>query len=164
MTGWVARDDTSSFSVMSEPSPILLFDGTCGFCARSVQFVLARERRRRTLRFASLQSPTGLAARQRHPELASVDSVIWLEPGGSDRGERVLVRSNAALEIMRYLGGGWSALATIGGIVPRFVRDRVYDLIARHRHELDDAASCLLPSPEQRARFIDWESIAGVSG
>jgi len=149
----------------SNRSAILLFDGTCGFCARSVQFVLARERRRRTLRFASLQSPTGLDATRRHAELANVDSVIWLEPGDSTQTERVLVRSDAALEVMRYLGGGWSAVAAIGRIVPRVLRNGIYDLIARHRHELvRDAASCLLPTPEQRTRFIDWESIAGASG
>jgi predicted DCC family thiol-disulfide oxidoreductase YuxK len=130
-----------------------------------VQFVLARERRRQTLRFASLQSPTGIQAKQRHSELASVDSVIWLEPGDSSRAERVLVRSDAALEVMRYLGGGWSFVAAIGGLVPRFLRNGIYDLVARHRHELGrDAATCLLPTPEQRERFIDWESIAGASG
>jgi predicted DCC family thiol-disulfide oxidoreductase YuxK len=150
---------------MTDRSAILLFDGTCGFCARSVQFVLARERRRQTLRFASLQSPTGLDAKHRHPELANVDSVIWLEPKDLDKPERVLARSDAALQVMRYLGGGWGAVAAIGGIVPRFLRNGIYDLIARHRHELvRDAASCLLPTPEQRTRFIDWESIAGASG
>jgi predicted DCC family thiol-disulfide oxidoreductase YuxK len=150
---------------MTGRSAILLFDGTCGFCARSVQFVLAREHRKQSLRFASLQSPTGVEAKHRHPELASVDSVIWLEPADANRDERVFVRSDAALEVMRYLGGPWVILATIGGLTPRFLRDSAYDLIARHRHELvPDAASCLLPTAEQRTRFIDWESIAGASG
>src|SRR5580765_4493463 len=115
---------------------ILLFDGTCGFCARSVQFVLDREHKRRTLRFASLQSPTGVEARARHPELNGVDSVIWLEPGDATWPERAYVRSDAALCVMRYVGGAWGVLAAIGTFVPRFVRDPIYDLVARHRHEL----------------------------
>lgn len=148
---------------MTRVSAILLFDGTCGFCARSVQFVLARERRHRTLRFASLQSSAGLEVRRRHPELAAVDSVIWLET--SEAGaERVLVRSSAGLRVLRYLGGVWSVAAALGTMVPRPIRDAVYDLIARHRHTIvRDAPSCLLPTPEQRARFIDWEQIAGAS-
>lgn len=161
----VGRQACTRDDKMNDQPAILLFDGTCGFCARSVQFVLAREKRRHTLRFASLQSPTGLDAKRRHTELANVDSVIWLEPGDSSHTERMLVRSDAALEVMRYLGGRWSIVAAIGRIVPRFLRNGIYDLIARHRHELvRDAASCLLPTPEQRARFIDWESIAGTSG
>ena len=141
---------------MSERSAILLFDGTCGFCAKSVQFVLTRERRRHSLRFAALQSALGQHVQQRHPELANVDSVIWFEPATDGLPESVHVRSDAALRTLRYLGGVWSALGVAGGLVPGFVRDRVYDLIARHRHRLVRAdASCLLPTPEQRARFVD---------
>jgi predicted DCC family thiol-disulfide oxidoreductase YuxK len=142
--------------------PILLFDGTCGFCARSVQFVLDHERHRTTLYFASLQSSVGVEARARHPKLAGVDSVIWLEPGDARSSERVFTRSTAALRVMRYLGGAWGVLARIGSLVPPFIRNPIYDLIARHRHELG-AASCLVPTAEQRARFLDWESIAGAS-
>lgn len=127
--------------------------------------MLEHEGHRRTLRFASLQSPTGVDARRRHPELAAIDSVIWLEPADAGRAERVYTRSTAALRVMRYLGGGWGVLGVLGAMMPRALRDPIYNLIARHRHELvRDGASCLLPSPEQRARFIDWESIAGVSG
>jgi predicted DCC family thiol-disulfide oxidoreductase YuxK len=135
--------------------PLLLFDGTCGFCAHSVQFVLHRERRRTTLRFASLDSPTGVATLARHPEFAGVDSVLWVEPGDAARPDRVFGRSDAVLRVMHYLGGAWSLLAAFGALVPRFVRDRVYDLVARHRHEIG-AESCLLPTAAQRARFIDY--------
>jgi predicted DCC family thiol-disulfide oxidoreductase YuxK len=141
--------------------PLLLFDGTCGFCARSVQFVLHRERRRTTLRFASLDSPTGVAIQARHPELAGVDSVFWVEPRDAAGRDRVYGRSDAVLRVMHYLGGAWSVLAAIGALVPRFVRDPVYDLVARHRHEIG-AASCLVPTAEQRDRFLDWESVGGA--
>ena len=141
---------------MIDSSAILLFDGSCGFCARSVQFVLDRERHQRTLRFASLESATGQAIRRRHPELAQVDSVVWVESPDAPQ-EHTYVRSAAALRVLRYLGGPWSALAALGTIVPRVIRDPVYDLIARHRHELG-AESCIVLSPEQRARFLDWGS------
>lgn len=152
---------------MSERSAILLFDGTCGLCAKSVQFVLARERRRRTLRFAALQSTLGRDVQQRHPEIANVDSIIWFEPATDALPESVYVRSDASLRTLGYLGGVWSMVAAAGRLVPPFVRDRVYDLIAKHRHSLVRAdASCLLPTPEQRARFIgrifaDEESTEG---
>jgi predicted DCC family thiol-disulfide oxidoreductase YuxK len=67
----------------------------------------------------------------------------------------VLVRSDAALRVAKYLGG-WFTLARLGALVPRPVRDRVYDLIARHRHQLPAAGpSCLVPSADVRARFLD---------
>ena len=148
---------------MSERSAILLFDGTCGFCAKSVQFVLTRERRRQSLRFAALQSALGQDVQRRHPELATVDSIIWFEPATDGLPESVHTRSDAALRTLRYLGGVWSALGVAGRLVPAFVRDRVYDVIARHRHRLVRAdASCLLPTPEQRARFID--GVFGIQG
>jgi predicted DCC family thiol-disulfide oxidoreductase YuxK len=130
---------------------LLLYDGTCGFCARSVQFVLRHEGRRRTLRFASLQGAVGTEIRGRHPELASVDSLIWYEPAT----DHLLYRSEAVLAVATYLGGIWKFLAALGHILPRPVRDATYDLVARNRHSLGVADSCLLPTPEQRTRFVD---------
>jgi predicted DCC family thiol-disulfide oxidoreductase YuxK len=133
--------------------PLLLYDGSCGFCADTVQFVLRHDVRARTLNFASLQGPTGMAIRGRHPELASADSVVWLE-GMDDAAP--LVRSAAALRVMHYLGGAWGALATVARLVPRSVRDWGYDLVARHRHRLSaDGAACVIPTAEERARFLD---------
>lgn len=134
--------------------PTLFYDGTCGFCARSVQFVLRHERERRTLRFAPLEGLAGTELRGRHPELTSIDSLIWYEPATSATPERVLWRSRGALRVARYLGGRWSILAALGTIVPRRLRDAVYDWIARHRHQLA-ADACLVPTPEQRSRFLD---------
>jgi len=143
---------------MDDQPALLLFDGTCGFCARGVQFVLQHERYRRTLQFASLGSATGSAIRARHPELNHVDSVIWYEAGSGAGAERVLTRSTAALRVLQYLGGAWRPLGWLGMIVPRRVRDGVYASIARHRHQiLRGAPVCVVPSPEQRARFIDWD-------
>ena len=144
---------------MSDQSPVLLYDGTCGFCAKSVQFVLQREHRRRTLRFASLDSSIGREVRAQYPELDGVDSVIWIEAGSTEKDYRLYVRSEAVFRVLKYLGGVWTALAVAGAIIPRSLRDWLYDFVARHRHKIipREAESCLLPSPEQRSRFIDWQ-------
>jgi predicted DCC family thiol-disulfide oxidoreductase YuxK len=132
---------------------LLLYDGTCGFCASSVQWVLRRDHRG-TLRFAALQGETARPILARHPELANVDSVIWVE-GSPEARERVLVRSDAAIAVGWYLEGWWAAAATIAVGIPRGVRDWGYDFIARHRHQLTrNGPECLLPTAEERARFL----------
>ena len=138
----------------TSPAPVLLYDGTCGFCAWSVQLVL-RHDRRQTLRFASLQGDYGTAVCSRHAELAGVDSIVWVEPAEQGGTELVAVRSEAALRVARYLGGWWR-LGLVSWVIPRPIRDALYDLIARHRHKLIGAgASCLLPAPDVRQRFLD---------
>jgi predicted DCC family thiol-disulfide oxidoreductase YuxK len=138
------------------PGPLLLYDGTCGFCAASVQFVLRHERQH-GLFFASLQGMVGTQLRHRHPELREVDSMIWVDPPAPGQRERVLVRSAAALRVADYLGGLWR-LAAIGKLLPASLRDRGYDWIARHRHGLTrGGAECFLPSAEVRWRFLDLE-------
>ncbi|MGH7718177.1 MAG: thiol-disulfide oxidoreductase DCC family protein, partial [Gemmatimonadaceae bacterium] len=112
---------------MIPDSALLLYDGTCGFCARGVQFVLHHERRRRTLRFATLQGARGDEVRRAYPSLAAVDSMVLLLPPADGREGSLLVRSEAALAVGVYLGGGWRALAAAARIVPRAVRDAVYD-------------------------------------
>ena len=140
-------------------TPLLLYDGTCGFCASSVQWVLRRDRQG-TLRFAALQGETARPILARHPELAGIDSVVWVE-GSPDAHEAreareiVLARSAAAMAVGRYLGGPWSVAAQLAGLVPRGVRDWGYDLIARHRHQLTrKGPECLIPTPEEKARFL----------
>ena len=77
---------------------------------------------------------------------------MWVEQ--VPRGERVLTRSDAALRLARYMGGPWRA-AAIAYLVPAFIRDAMYDLVARHRHRLvAGAESCYLPPPDVRARFL----------
>jgi predicted DCC family thiol-disulfide oxidoreductase YuxK len=141
---------------MSDGSALLLYDGTCGFCAANVQFVLRHDKRRRTLRFSSLQGPTATELRSRHPELDVVDSVIWFEPGNAAHPETLLIKSAAVLRVLRYLGGAWRPLGVLAAIIPRALRDAVYDLVARHRHLLIRGATvCVIPTPEERGRFLD---------
>jgi predicted DCC family thiol-disulfide oxidoreductase YuxK len=133
-------------------APVLLYDGTCGFCANSIQFML-RHDRQRTLYFATLDSAFGQALLARNPELRAVDSVLLVEPMNAGRPERVFAYSDAALRATSYLGGPWRLLR-LARLVPRPIRDAVYRLIARHRHSLS-STQCLIPPEDERARFLE---------
>lgn len=146
-------DGTREAERVPDGAPLLLYDGTCGFCNASVQFIIARDRRG-TMRFAPLQSDVGAAVIGRHPALRDIDSVVYVDGYGTGDGERVSVRSAAALAICRYLGRPWS-LASAGRVVPAVIRDAVYDLIARHRYRFFGRHdSCALPPSDVRGRFI----------
>lgn len=115
------------------PTTVLLFDGACGLCHASVRFLLRHERSH-SLQFAPLAGQFGAAVQARHPELASADSIVWVtDAEGPD--ERVAIRSAAAFHAARYLGGPWTLLR-IGTVIPRPIRDWLYDLVARHRHRM----------------------------
>jgi predicted DCC family thiol-disulfide oxidoreductase YuxK len=131
--------------------PIVLFDGQCGLCARSVQFIAKRDRRG-VFRFAPLQGPTaaqecsrlGIARPAGDP-----DTMILID------GERALTRSDAALAIASRLPLPWPALAAFG-IVPRPLRDGLYRWVARHRDRwLGGSDRCPAPGPELRSRLLD---------
>lgn len=136
----------------SGDAPVLLYDGVCGFCNKSVQAVIDHDRRG-SMRFAALQSAYGEAVIKRHPELRGVDSVVYVE---RDAGvERVHVRSDAALKVAAYLGGFWKIFLA-ARLMPRAVRDYFYDLFARNRYRFfGKYDACLLPPPEVRSRFLD---------
>lgn len=134
--------------------PVLLYDGVCGFCDGTVRFILKHDRRG-TLRFATLQGEFARGVIARHAELTNVDSLVLVECDGSSGAERVYVRSAGALRVARYLGGPWH-LARLVAIVPRFVRDWAYDAFARVRYRVFGRyESCRIPTPDERARFID---------
>jgi predicted DCC family thiol-disulfide oxidoreductase YuxK len=133
-------------------APVLLYDGVCGFCNKTVQFLLERDRRG-TMRFAALQSDYGRETVARHPELRGIDSVVFVERAGE--GERVYVRSGAALKVASYLGGPWKVFLC-AYVVPRPIRDYLYDLFARNRYRFfGRSEQCMLPPAEARSRFID---------
>ena len=136
---------------MNQVAPVLLYDGTCGFCAESVQFVLKRDRKG-TLRFAPIDSVYGRAAIERHPELKDVDSVLWVAPADEQNIERVFTHSAAAMRVASYLGGPWGLLQ-VARIVPAAIRDAIYRLIAKHRHRLSDK-QCFVPTDQERSRFL----------
>jgi predicted DCC family thiol-disulfide oxidoreductase YuxK len=137
----------------SDPAPVLLYDGICGFCNTAVQTILRLDPQG-TLTFAALDSPFAKAVIERHPELAEVDSVVFVDHPGL-AGERVSVRSAALLRVADYLGGPWRVFSA-AAVIPSPIRDRVYDGFAKIRYRVFGVKdSCPIPSPEVRARFID---------
>lgn len=131
------------------PAPLLLYDGSCGFCSWWVQQILRRDRRR-VFRFAALASDPGrtvLAAAGLPEDYA--DSIVLRRADG-----RVFTRSTAALRAAIELGWPWRALAAFL-LVPPPVRDAIYDFIARRRTAILPAGhACPLPPPEERERFL----------
>lgn len=140
-------------AVTAADGPILVYDGNCGFCARSVQFILQHDRRG-IVRFAAREGEAGRAVRQRHADLKTVESLLWVDRDRDGR-EVVYVHSDAVLQTARYLGGGYGLLAALGSAMPRFLRDPVYNAIARVRKRImGGAAACRLPAPHELARML----------
>jgi predicted DCC family thiol-disulfide oxidoreductase YuxK len=127
---------------------VILFDGVCNLCNAGVRFVIERDPAKR-FRFAALQSDaaaTILRQVQRGGELP--DSVVLVE------NDRLYVRSTAALRVARRLRFPWS-LAWGFIVVPRPLRDWVYDVVARKRYGwFGKRDACMVPTPELRERFL----------
>ena len=132
-----------------EANHIILFDGLCNLCNSSVQFIITRDSKK-YFKFASLQSSFGTHQLQKFGLPANeLYSIIFIEDG------RYLQKSNAALEIARNLEGVWPAIYILK-IVPRFLRDWAYDLIAKNRYSwFGKKDSCMIPTPELKSRFLD---------
>jgi len=140
---------------MAEANPIVLYDGVCGLCNRSVQFLLKHDKEAR-FRFASLQSDFAKKVLGRHGlDPKDLDTVHVVE-NYDQPDERVLQRSDAILRAGRELGGVWGASASIAKVVPRALRDLVYRLVATNRYRVfGKYDTCMLPDPNQRSRFLD---------
>jgi|SRR5579863_2754864 len=143
------------------PSPILLYDGVCGLCNRFVQFVLRRDRSA-IFRFASLQSKLAAGILARHgADPTSLDTVyVVVNPAldqGGESGEVLLARSDAVVFVLQQLGSVWPAAAFLLRLLPTFLRDAVYNTVARRRYRIfGRSETCVLPNPEERNRFLDW--------
>jgi predicted DCC family thiol-disulfide oxidoreductase YuxK len=137
-----------------------LYDGVCAFCDRAVQFVLHHDADQR-FRFAALQSDFARRALARHGrDPRGLDTICLLLDAGTP-AERLLVKSDAILALLRELGGGWRLFAGVG-LLPRALRDRGYEAFARHRyHWFGRYDSCALPPADVRQRFIDDDDRAG---
>ncbi|MBY6187607.1 DUF393 domain-containing protein [Marinobacter hydrocarbonoclasticus] len=128
---------------------IILFDGVCNLCNASVRFVAARDPSAR-YQFAPLQSRTARGLLADYPLPERGDSVILIQDG------KAYQKSEAALRIARHLSGLWPLLA-VCLVIPRPIRDGVYDVIGRRRYRwFGRTDTCLLPSDALKSRFLDW--------
>ena len=134
---------------MNSVHPIVLFDGVCNFCNYWVNFAIRRDKKKK-LKFATLQGETAkqlLTQYNINPTL--FNSVIFI-----DRG-KVYAQSSASLRICKYMDGGWKLFYALM-IIPKFIRDFFYNIIARKRYKwFGKKESCMVPTPELRERFLD---------
>lgn len=126
---------------------IVLFDGECNFCDASVQFILKRDAKA-VFQFASLQSEIGQELLTALAVPKDLTSLVLIE------GERAYTKSTAALKISKQLDGFWKVC--YGAIlIPRPLRDMVYDFIADNRYKwFGRKQTCMLPTAQQRGRFL----------
>ncbi|MGH2642467.1 MAG: thiol-disulfide oxidoreductase DCC family protein [Chitinophagaceae bacterium] len=133
---------------MIEQHGIILFDGICNLCNRSVDFIIRKDKKD-YFRFAPLQSEAGkLLLEKYHLSFYENESVILIESG------KVYRKSAAACGVMKHLSGIWKILSW-SIILPGFLRNGIYDFIARHRyHWFGKRNTCRIASPEEAGKFL----------
>ena len=131
-----------------DQQPIILFDGICNFCNSSVNFVIKRNKRT-IIKFAALQTDIGQKLLQEYRLPAKVmRSFVFIENG------QAYTRSTAALKVCRYLNWPWP-LCYIFLIVPKLIRDGIYNWIARNRYKwFGVRKECMIPAPGVKDRFL----------
>ncbi|MCC7229055.1 MAG: DUF393 domain-containing protein [Fimbriimonadaceae bacterium] len=135
---------------------IVFYDGLCGFCDRTVQFILDRDRTKRQFRFAALQSPLAEEILPRHGKDPKDLNTLYLLKELGKPGEVVLQKSDAAIQIFRALGGGPKFLSYLIALFPRPIRNWGYDRIAKMRYRIfGKLEACRIPSASDRAQFIE---------
>lgn len=126
---------------------IILFDGECNFCNKSVQFIIERDPSG-YYKFASLQSEIGKELLGNFSDGANANSFVLIENG------TCYTKSTAALRVCKHLKGIWKVLPVFL-CIPKQVRNIFYDFIARNRYKwFGQINSCTIPSPEIRKRFL----------
>jgi predicted DCC family thiol-disulfide oxidoreductase YuxK len=130
----------------------IFYDGPCSLCQRFVRFVVQRDRAGVKFRFAPLHGPTFESVVPVERRTALQDSMVVLTCD-----DRLLIRSQGVIHVLSRLGGFWKFIAVGASIIPRPIRDAVYDFIMRIRYRifgrLDNV--CPVTPPELRARFDD---------
>lgn len=132
-----------------QAGPIVLFDGVCGLCNATVDFLLGRKGAD-SFRFAALQSEAGQALLKQH-DLPSdyLDSVVFVDEDGA------WLRTDGVLRIARRMGFPYALLYGLIA-VPAFLRDALYQVICNYRYRMfGKRETCRLPSPAERARFLE---------
>jgi predicted DCC family thiol-disulfide oxidoreductase YuxK len=132
---------------------IILFDTACNLCNWSVQFVVDRDKAH-IFRIASIQSDIDRELLKLHGlESAYDESVLYRE------ADRLYAKSDAALKISRELSMPWPLWSQLALIIPKQIREWIYDKIARRRyHWFGKSKACLLPTHDLNARFLYKQS------
>lgn len=166
----LGSQEGESLPVRADSHPILLYDGHCVLCNVWVRVLLFLDDRA-VLRFAKLQSP--FARELLHPhglDPDRIDTVVLIEPAAPsvvasavdyritpDAEVRCSLRSDAVLGAVARLGSPWKYLR-YARYFPRFLRDGIYDFVARHRYTVFGRhESCPAPPFDRRERFLDFE-------
>lgn len=133
---------------MPEQEHVILFDGVCNLCNSSVNFVIDRDKNG-YFKFASLQSEFGQEqVRRIGRDPNQLNSIVLIEGG------RFYRKSTAALRVARKLSGGWPLLYVFI-IIPTFLRDLIYNFIAKNRYRwFGKQDACRIPTPELSHRFL----------
>jgi len=131
---------------------IILFDGVCNLCNGFVQFVLKRDKGK-IFQFASLQSTYGIGlSNYFHLPTTLLQTIVLYD------GQRILTESDAVIKIASSLNGLWKCTVVLL-IIPRFIRNPIYRVIARNRYELfGKRDQCMIPTEDMRGRFVDSEA------
>ncbi|MDG2389576.1 MAG: DCC1-like thiol-disulfide oxidoreductase family protein [Planctomycetaceae bacterium] len=130
------------------PHPILFFDGVCGLCNKSVDFVIFRDKRQQ-FQFAPLQSEAAASLLDSN-DVQNLNTLILKTESGLFR------RSSAVVRILWYLGGFWAFLGALLWIIPLPLRNLGYRAVSVSRYSLfGKKESCRIPTPSERARFLD---------
>lgn len=145
----IAPQHQNTTPVLHPDHPVLLFDGVCNLCSGFVQFVIKIDPKGK-FRFASLQSDLGQEILQAAGmSTDDLGTVVLVKDGD------VYTHSDVALESARILGGGWQ-LFYVFKILPRFLRDGIYNWVARNRYRwFGKKEACWLPTPDLKRRFLD---------
>jgi len=133
---------------MNTTGPILLFDGICNLCNGLVRFIIKRDHNARML-FTPLQSQAGQSLMKKFkPDTDEIDTVIYIS------GEKYFLKSAAILHILKDLGRAWRLFYGLI-IIPKFIRDFLYDLIARSRYRIfGKTDTCMIPPDNIKERFL----------
>jgi predicted DCC family thiol-disulfide oxidoreductase YuxK len=147
--------DSSSANAIPSGKLVVFYDGLCGFCDQTVQFILERDRGRDQFRFAPLQSSFAEEILPKHgKDPKNLNSLYLLVDPGLPT-ETVYQKSEATRRIALALGGSRKMLAALIGLFPLGIRDWGYDRIANIRYRIfGKRDSCRLPSKEDRAKFV----------
>lgn len=131
---------------------VVFYDGECGMCARTVQWLLARDRKGK-FHYAPLQGETAHALPAHLRQLDALDTLVVAHLAEDGSVHQLATHSTAVITIGSELGGRWRRLARIAALLPRSLRDFIYRQIAKRRHRFKPPETCRLLS-SRRAKSL----------